>query len=75
MSTSSIIAPTFSRNKVVEFMGGIGNVKHCYFELGGWIYLVEMEMGPEPEFGRIGCETAIFLSEVDIISVINYTEN
>ncbi|WP_375471678.1 hypothetical protein [uncultured Nostoc sp.] len=32
-------------------------------------------MGPEPEMGRVGYETMIWLSEVDISSLVNnYSE-
>ncbi|MCC5604721.1 hypothetical protein [Nostoc favosum] len=34
---------------------------------GYWSYLIEMEMGSEPETGIIGYETAILLFETDII--------
>jgi len=30
-------------------------------ESGTWTYVVEMELGPEPDMGRVGSETMILL--------------
>ena len=63
------LIPTFEKNQTVEFVGGIGKIKDYYSESDSWIYLVEMPMDPEPDFGRIGYETMILLAEPDIISL------
>jgi hypothetical protein len=41
-------------------------VKNYQFKPGYVTYLVEMEMGPEPEMGRIGQETTVCLFESDL---------
>ncbi|AKG20379.1 hypothetical protein [Calothrix sp. 336/3] len=61
-------APRFEKNQTVEFVGGIGKIKNYYSESNSWVYLVEMAMGQEPDFGRIGYETTIILPEPDVIS-------
>jgi hypothetical protein len=70
MGAKIIPAPSFEKNQTVEFVGGIGKIKNHYSESDSWIYLVEMAMGPEPDFGRIGYETMILLPETDMISLI-----
>lgn len=69
MRANIIAAPRFQKNQTVEFVGGIGKIKNYHSESGSWIYFVEMAMGPEPDFGRIGYETMILLAEPDIISL------
>jgi hypothetical protein len=59
--------PRFKKNQTVEFFGGIGKIDNYYLESDSWIYVVEMAMDPEPDFGRIGQETTILLTEVDMI--------
>lgn len=54
---------------MVQFIGGQGKVKSYRPESGSWQYLVEMEMGPEPDMGRIGYETTIVLLESDLVPV------
>ncbi len=66
MNVSSRAAPRFAKEQLVEFIGGTGKIKNYHLELSGWIYLVEMMMGPEPDFGRIGYETTIVLPELDM---------
>jgi hypothetical protein len=68
MRSNIIPAPRFEKNQTVEFVGGIGKIKNYYSESNSWIYLIEMAMGPEPNFGRIGYETMILLPEPDMIS-------
>ncbi|MDX2231682.1 MAG: hypothetical protein NW220_18755 [Leptolyngbyaceae cyanobacterium bins.349] len=58
--------PQFSAGQMVHFIGGVGTVKSFRPDSGSWTYQVEMEMGPEPEMGRIGYETTVMLSEVDM---------
>jgi hypothetical protein len=69
MRENTIPVPRFEKNQIVEFVGGIGKIKNYYSESNKWIYLVEMAMGPEPDFGRIGPETMILLPETDIMSL------
>jgi hypothetical protein len=65
--TSEVIsAPRFKIDQKVEFIGGIGEIRDHYYESGSWTYYVEMAMGVEPDFGRIGCETVIMLPEPEI---------
>jgi hypothetical protein len=71
MSASFLAVPKFREGEIVSFIGGEGVIKNYRFEADSWDYLVEMPMGPEPEMGRVGCETMIWLSEVDISSLLN----
>lgn len=58
--------PQFRKGERVAFIGGAGVVKTYRPDSGGWSYTVEMDMGPEPEMGRIGYETTIVLPETDM---------
>ncbi|MFN6561346.1 MAG: hypothetical protein RMY28_016345 [Nostoc sp. ChiSLP01] len=71
MSASIVAEPKFSNGQTVSFMGGEGIINNYRFESGNWDYLVQMPMGPEPEMGRVGYQTTIWLSEVDIYSLVN----
>jgi hypothetical protein len=53
----------------VRFIGGVGKIKSFRSESNTWAYAVEMEMGAEPDFGRIGVQTTILLHEDDILGV------
>jgi hypothetical protein len=64
--TAVMSMPKFSPDQSVRFIGGEGKVKEYRAEAGNWSYLVEMELGEEPEMGRIGYETMILLSETDL---------
>ncbi|MCU0534110.1 MAG: hypothetical protein MUD14_09465 [Hydrococcus sp. Prado102] len=66
MKASPSIQPRFNKEQRVNFLGGCGTVKTYQPDSGTWLYLIEMEMGPEPDMGRIGNETRIFLPEADI---------
>jgi hypothetical protein len=66
MVSSVMSIPKFHRGQYVCFAGGEGTVKHCKFEAGTWAYQVEMEMGLEPDFGRVGYETTIVLTEAEL---------
>lgn len=57
---------TFSREQKVKFVGGEGIVRNFKFEDERWLYVVEMPLGREPEFGRIGAETMVLLSETEL---------
>ncbi len=58
--------PKFCKRQKVEFIGGLGTIIQSCPNSGYWSYLIEMEMGSEPEMGIIGYETAILLFETDI---------
>jgi hypothetical protein len=66
MNATSIEVPKFHPDQVVRFMGGQGLVRSYKFEFGNWTYLVEMAMGLEPDFGRVGPETMVLLDEADL---------
>ncbi|MBW4447855.1 MAG: hypothetical protein KME38_13545 [Spirirestis rafaelensis WJT71-NPBG6] len=63
--------PRFRTNQMVHFVGGMGKIKNYRPNSATWTYAVEMEMGREPEMGRVGFETTILLDEADIEEVIN----
>lgn len=58
--------PKFRKNQQVFFIGGMGKVINYQQDSGMWTYAVEMEMGPEPEMGRVGPETTILLYETEL---------
>lgn len=67
MNASTLMLPRFNRNQLVQFSGGVGTVKSYQPNSNNtWIYAIEMEMGPEPDFGRVGFETTILLHETEI---------
>ena len=59
----------FDRGQRVNFAGGEGIVRRVKFEAGKWTYFVEMPLGLEPDFGRIGPETMVLLSEQELAAV------
>jgi hypothetical protein len=61
-----INVPKFHQKQQVRFSGGEGIVRNYKPEFGGWTYLVEMTLGLEPDFGRIGPETSVLLSEAEL---------
>ncbi|MBD2256504.1 hypothetical protein [Pseudanabaena sp. FACHB-2040] len=63
--------PKFKQNQQVSFVGGTGRIKTYLPDSGKWTYEIEMELGPEPEIGRVGPETTILLYEADIQSVLD----
>jgi hypothetical protein len=67
MATTVATVPQFRKGQRVNFIGGSGTIKSYRPEAGSWSYLVEMDMGPEPETGRIGYETTILLNQPDLI--------
>lgn len=69
MSIDCLDKPKFHQQQKVGFIGGTGKVKKLQREAGIWLYTVEMNMGLEPDFGRIGAETTIVLEEQDIRKV------
>ena len=68
-TTNVIRKPRFSKGEMVCFVGGVGIIKSCRPDSGTWTYAVEMELGPEPDMGRVGSETTILLLESDIHQV------
>ena len=58
--------PKFCKNQSVWFVGGDGIIRRCMLESGFWTYLVEMPLGTEPGFGRVGAETMVLLDEADL---------
>lgn len=66
MAVTCMNLPKFRDKQRVRFVGGEGVVRNYKFEFGGWIYLVEMALGLEPNFGRVGAETMVFLDEADL---------
>jgi hypothetical protein len=67
MAANTLSIPRFRREQQVYFIGGVGTIKNQHCESGCWAYVVEMEMGPEPDIGRVGYETTIQLFETDLI--------
>ncbi|MDZ8026269.1 MAG: hypothetical protein RMX65_009290 [Nostoc sp. DedQUE01] len=71
MNASVLPVPKFRSGQKVAFLGGEGVIKNYRPQSGSWVYLLEMPMDLEPEMGRVGYETMIWLSEVDIYSHLN----
>ncbi len=69
MRTNIRTHPKWGNDLNVRFFGGVGKIKSFRPESNTWTYAVEMEMGAEPDFGRIGAETTILLHEDDILGV------
>ncbi len=68
----NLARPKFCKGQKVEFLGGLGTIIQCCRNSGHWSYLVEMEMGSEPDMGRIGYETTILLFETNIILLADH---
>lgn len=66
MTATFIKVPSFRQDQRVSFMGGEGIVRSYRPEAGTWTYLVEMALGLEPDFGRVGAETMVLLNEADL---------
>lgn len=66
MTTALINRPKFRPTQWVSFVGGEGIVRGYQSDAGTWTYLIEMPLGSEPDFGRIGAETMVFFNEVDL---------
>ncbi|MEA5451584.1 hypothetical protein VB780_23610 [Leptolyngbya sp. CCNP1308] len=62
-------SPKFCHAQYVCFLGGEGSIKSFKYESETWTYIVEMTLGPEPDFGRIGGETTVLLNETDLRAV------
>lgn len=66
MTAILIKDPEFRPTQWVSFVGGEGIVRSCKPDAGTWSYLIEMRLGPEPNFGRVGPETTVLLTEADL---------
>ena len=66
MIATFIKGPSFHHAQRVSFVGGEGVVRSYRPEAGTWTYLVEMALGLEPDFGRVGAETMVLLNEADL---------
>lgn len=66
MTARAIEVHRFQPAQRVRFVGGEGIVRNLKLETGSWKYLVEMPMGDEPSFGRVGAETMVLLSETEL---------
>jgi hypothetical protein len=66
MNLTLIQRPKFRISQQVRFTGGEGIVQSYKPNAGTWTYLVEMPLGIEPDFGRIGAETKVVLTEADL---------
>ncbi|MGB3492484.1 MAG: hypothetical protein WBA57_07140 [Elainellaceae cyanobacterium] len=66
MTEILIRSPSFYYAQRVSFLGGEGIVQSYKYEAETWTYIVKMALGPEPQFGRIGSETSVFLDEADL---------
>jgi hypothetical protein len=69
MKTNLRTHPKWGNELNVRFIGGEGKITSFRPESNTWAYAVEMEMGAEPDFGRIGAQTTILLHEDDILGV------
>jgi hypothetical protein len=68
-TTTLIAEPSFRNTQQVAFVGGAGIIRGYKADAGIWTYLIEMALGPEPQFGRVGAETMIVLTEADLCAV------
>lgn len=66
MNNILMSAPIFQQTQRVRFIGGEGIVRDFKPESGDWIYDIEMALGLEPNFGRVGAETMIVLNEAEL---------
>ncbi|MCY7335954.1 MAG: hypothetical protein LH613_07030 [Chamaesiphon sp.] len=66
MTVIGIGVNRFQQAQRVRFIGGEGIVRNLKLETGTWKYLVEMPLGDEPSFGRVGAETMVLLSETEL---------
>ncbi|MGL5834641.1 MAG: hypothetical protein ACRC1Z_15605 [Waterburya sp.] len=66
MSINLLTKPKFVPNQTVRFIGGMGKITSIQPQDSRWVYTIEMSMGAEPDFGRVGAETTIVLAEQDV---------
>jgi hypothetical protein len=65
-SATVLKMPSFRNNQRVKFSSGEGIVRKFQYELGSWDYLIEIEAGQYPDFGRVGAETMVILREAEL---------
>ncbi|MCC5612218.1 hypothetical protein LC612_37210 [Nostoc sp. CHAB 5834] len=68
MTATFMRRPKFRNAQLVSFVGGEGIVRSYTPEYGRWMYVIEMALGLEPDFGRVGAETMILLTEADLLT-------
>ena len=66
MTVGLLDVPKFCVKQAVWFFGGRGVVCSYQHDAGRWTYLIEMDLGPYPVFGRIGTEAMVLLNEIDL---------
>ncbi|MDF5717219.1 MAG: hypothetical protein PUP93_25975 [Rhizonema sp. NSF051] len=66
MTATLMRVPNFCNTQWVSFIGGEGIVRSYKPEEGTWMYLIEMALGLELDFGRVGAETKILLTQADL---------
>ena len=66
MSIHSSTQPKFHCHQIVHFFGGSGKIKRIQQQAICWTYHVEMSLGVEPDFGRVGAETTVVIEEQDL---------
>lgn len=66
MTAILIKRPLFRPMQWVSFVGGEGIVRSYKPNAGTWAYLIEMLLGLDPDFGRVGAETVVLLNEADL---------
>ena len=66
MTEICLTMPKFNHAQWVSFVGGEGVVRSYTPDTGSWTYLIEMTLGSEPSFGRVGAETTVVLHEADL---------
>ncbi|WP_199327177.1 hypothetical protein [Nostoc sp. FACHB-888] len=66
MTATFMKVPKFHATQWVSFIGGEGIVRSYTPESGTWTYLIEMALGLKPDFGRVGAEAMILLTEEDL---------
>jgi hypothetical protein len=59
----------FDQTQQVSFTGGEGIIKSFEYDAGEWVYLIEMPLGTKPDFGRIGAETRVLLSQAELRAI------
>jgi hypothetical protein len=66
LTEKSIEVPIFHCAQQVQFVGRSGVVRSYKPEAERWSYLIEMELGSEPDFVRIGAEGMVIITEADL---------
>lgn len=66
MTATFVKVPSFHHAQTVRFAGGEGIVRGYRPDAGTWTYLIEMALGQEPDFGRVGAETMVLLPEIEL---------